>query len=115
MRRQEKVVSATATFSPLIKYAAIFAAIFLVFMFVVRPLVKSLLTASVYREPETGTLPAGASAGTMAIPGETRAEAARSELRALTGEDRPANEADLVKQLAVADSKKFAELLRSWL
>jgi flagellar M-ring protein FliF len=112
---QEKVVSATATFSPLIKYAAIFAAIFLVFMFVIRPLVKSLLTASVYREPETGILPAGASAGTMAIPGETRTEGARSELRALTGEDKPANEADLVKQLAVADSKKFAELLRSWL
>ncbi len=110
---QDKVVSATATFSPLIKYAAIFAAIFLVFMFVVRPLVKTLMAPPVYREPGAEALPAGAAAA--AIPGETRAEGALPGLKALTGEEKPATEADLVKQLAAADSKKFAELLRSWL
>jgi flagellar M-ring protein FliF len=110
---QEKVASATATFSPLIKYAAIFAAIFLVYMFVVRPLVKTLMAPPVYRETGAEALSAGAAAA--AIPGEARAEGALPGIKALTGEEKPATEADLVKQLAAADSKKFAELLRSWL
>jgi len=112
---QEKVASATATFSPLIKYAAIFAAIFLVFMFVIRPLIKSLMAPPAYREAKAGALPAGTAPGAMAVPGEGRAEGVLPSLRSLTGEDKPASEADLVKQLAAADSKKFAELLRGWM
>jgi flagellar M-ring protein FliF len=112
---QEKVASVTMTLSPIIKYAAIIGAMLLIFMFVLKPLVRSLATAPVYHETEARSLPAGMT--TAAIYGTAEPKAAELSMapQAMPAEDKAVTEADFVKQLAVADSKKFADLLRSWL
>ncbi len=112
---QDKIVSVTMTLSPIIKYAAIVAAMFLVFIFVIKPLVRSLSAAPVSLETETGRLPAGMTPA--AIYGTAEAKTAELPMagQAVQADEKAVTEAEFVKQLAVADSKKFADLLRSWL
>lgn len=112
---QEKIVSATMTLSPIIKYAAIIAAMALIFLFVLKPLVGSLTAAPAYREAEGRHLPAGMTPGAIYGTAEPRAAELPLAAQAAPMEEKAVTEAEFVKQLAVADSKKFADLLRSWL
>ena len=91
-----------AGFLPLIKFAMIFAIAALVFLFVVRPLIHGLsnVAASEIRHPQ--------------LTGETAAPQL-AEFPSGARAQGPMNEIELTRQLAAADSKKFAELLRNWL
>lgn len=110
---QEPLVSSTwqekiTFFSPLIKYATGFIAVIVILLFFVRPMVKGIMARDASRSIESGKLlapaPANMIEGGMNVysspepPGE----------RMLT--DR-----DIARQLAGADSKKFADILRTWL
>ncbi len=91
-----------AEFLPLIKFVVILAIAALVFLFVVRPLIRGLSTEAVseIRPPQL--------AGEPALP-------QLAEFPAGANVQGPKNEIELTRQLAAADSKKFAELLRNWL
>ena len=99
---QEKI----AVFSPFIKYGAGLIVIIVTLMFVVRPLIKDLLGRDAIRAAEMiGRLPS-------AIAAEAGAESYGAvEPR----EERELTEREMARQLAGADAKKFAEILRTWL
>ena len=92
-------------FAPLIKYATILAIAALLLFFVIRPLVRMLLTRQPYAE--LGAQLPGAEAGQQLSGG--------APLALESIEERPLAETDLARQLAKADAKRFAELLRNWL
>lgn len=93
-------------FAPFVKYGVGFLTLLTVLMFFVRPVIKDILARDVSRNM----------AMIHQLPDAVSAEAG-AEMFSLTGprEDRPVTERDLAKQLAGADSKKFAEILRTWL
>ncbi|MBN1615148.1 MAG: hypothetical protein JW950_11835, partial [Deltaproteobacteria bacterium] len=92
-------------FLPLIRYAFIVLLGAAVFFFFVRPVIRSLTI--------------------MERSGRTEMQAATPLAYDLRGESRPLaignqqeqalNDAEIARQLAMADSKKFAEILRNWL
>jgi flagellar M-ring protein FliF len=94
-----------APFLPLIRYGFVFLLGAAVFFFVVRPLIKSLTM--------------------LERPGRTEMQSAPSLAYGIRGEKpplaigglegNPLNDAEIARQLASADSKKFAEILRNWL
>ncbi|HOG16739.1 MAG: Flagellar M-ring protein [Syntrophaceae bacterium PtaU1.Bin231] len=96
-------------FTPVIKYATILAVAALLLFFVIRPLVRLLLT----REPYPAQLGAaqlgGAGDAAERLPGGSAPLALESI------DDKTLTETDLARQLAKADAKRFAELLRNWL
>ena len=97
-----------AAFAPLIKYATVLVIAVLLLFFVIRPLIRLLLT----RAPspaDFGMAPQLASGEIQRLPGGA------SPLVLEAVEDRAVAEADLARQLAKADAKRFAELLRNWL
>ncbi len=99
---QEKIY----LFIPFLKYGAGFLAIIVVLLFFVRPVIKDILARDVTRSMGMiRSLPEGASLP----PGNTLYPLAEAR------EDRALTERDLAKKLADADSKKFAEILRTWL
>jgi flagellar M-ring protein FliF len=93
-------------FSPLIKYATGFIAVFVILMFFVRPLIKGIMARDVSRSMESGQLMAPA---TM-IEGGTNVYSSPE----VQGE-KMLTDRDIARQLAGADSKKFADILRTWL
>lgn len=100
---QEKVVF----LYPLIKYFVIFLAIISIFIFFVRPLIKGVMAVDVSQprgmiQQQSGATPL--SAGVMAY-----------QAAELPSEDRELTEREMARQLANADAKKFAEILRAWL
>ncbi|MCX7635105.1 MAG: hypothetical protein N2Z74_05095, partial [Syntrophales bacterium] len=96
------------TILPLLKYVILAAAMVLFFVWVVRPLIRVMTAPSASfpgvtpaaRSTELGT----SSVGTGAAP----------PLIGLTTETAAQSETELVRQLAQADAKRFAELLRNW-
>jgi len=96
---QEKIT----VFYPLIRYGVIFVVAVLVFMFVLRPLLRELLTGK--ERAETRSLPSVAG----------KLEAGQSPLAIGLGDEKPLTEQELARQMASADAKKFADLLRNWL
>jgi flagellar M-ring protein FliF len=92
-------------FVPVARYLALIAAMGLLFFFVIKPLMTGLMT-SITRPATRDTvqlsgqrqMPAGESIAMLGGPGEGGAM----------------TEAELVKQLASTDAKKFAEILRNW-
>jgi len=98
---QEKI----AFFAPLIKYAIGIIALIAIFLFIIRPLVKGILTGGAARGRESVPRLAPAPAE-GAIDVYTPAEA--------QGE-KELTDRDIARQLAGADSKKFADILRTWL
>lgn len=92
---------------PLFKYITLFVALLCIFIYFIRPLVKGALSlsASQRREMIPGT-PA-------AVPAETGLMAYQSANQ--LNEPRELTEREVAHQLADADAKKFAEVLRGWL
>lgn len=94
---------------PMIKYAALIIGLLFTFLFIIRPLVRNVITTAHRIEAnEQGKI--ASYAGVSVALGGQSPQLALSSL-----DEKPLNEMALAKQLAGADSKKFAELLRNWL
>lgn len=99
---QEKI----AVFSPLIRYGAGLIVIIAALMFFVRPLIKDILVREAIH-------PAGM---IRQLPPTVAAEAGAELYGAVEPrEGRELTEREIARQLADADAKKFAEVLRTWL
>jgi flagellar M-ring protein FliF len=93
-------------FVPVARYIALIAAMGLLFLFVIKPLMTGLMT-NVSRQ---GTR------DTVQLSGQRQMAGGGESLAMLggPGEGGSVTEAELVKQLASSDAKKFAEILRNW-
>lgn len=99
------------TFTPIIGYIAIAGVIIFILLFIVRPLITNIAKAAPEpaRQLPGAPLPVG-------LPGETNAD---QYSRQVTAE--PANigreltEAEIAREMARADSKQFADILRNWI
>jgi flagellar M-ring protein FliF len=94
-------------FTPLMKYVVTIVILIMVLLFIVRPMVRSLISAM----GQQGSVPQRRT--------EHREDLGdRAERPALTmpeTEPKMLTDEDTARQLAMADSKKFAELLRNWI
>jgi flagellar M-ring protein FliF len=94
---------------PIIKYVVIMAGILLVFLFIIRPLVRNIIdTGHRIEENKHPQIPSDAGVS-VSLSGPS------PQLTLSQYENKSLSEMELAKQLAGADSKKFAELLRNWL
>jgi len=94
-------------FMPLVRYLVMLVVIALVALFVAKPLVRMLAERGREVEVSVREVPAGAGA-LKGGDGVTLSLGAPQQSRELT-------EADIVRHMASADSKRFAELLRNWI
>lgn len=94
---------------PMIKYAALVVGLLLAFLFIIRPLVRNVITAA-HRIEAREQRQIASEAGVSIALGSPPPQLALSPL-----DEKSLSEMALTKQLAGADSKKFAELLRNWL
>ena len=97
-------------FLPFVRYIVILAALALVVLFIVRPFLRGLLaaTSSVSMEPQSLSLSASREISGVRREGAPSLPEGRTDMTALSHDG-------MVQQLAGADAKKFAELLRNWL
>ena len=95
------------TFSPVFKYIGIFALIGFIALFVLRPLLKNV-AESARTGPALQRAPAGAP------PGDYAAQAAEETLRQAQAQ-RQMSDTEIARQLAKADAKQFADILRNWI
>jgi flagellar M-ring protein FliF len=93
-------------FTPYLKYLLIIVTLVLVFLFVFKPIAGSVAEMGRIQAVSVRQVP-------QAVP-ELRGPAAAPMLTNPL-EERAMNETDLTRQLADADAKKFAELLRNWI
>lgn len=94
---------------PVIKYVVILVGVVLMFLFIIRPLVRNVINAADSIEENRQRQISSDSGVSVALSGQ----APQLSLSQFT--DKSMSEVDLAKQLAGTDSKKFAELLRNWL
>ncbi|HOC59442.1 MAG TPA: flagellar basal-body MS-ring/collar protein FliF [Smithellaceae bacterium] len=92
------------TFSPVLKYVGIFAVMAFIVLFVLRPLLKSVMSSAPVSPMVQATVSAGEAAG----------EYARQAAQVMGGE-RPMTETDLTREMARADAKQFADIMRNWI
>ena len=102
---QDKIAPAV----PIIKYVVIMVGILLVFLIIIRPLVRNIINTA-HRTEENREPQIPSDAGVSVSLSGTSPQLSLSQF-----ENKSLNEMELAKQLAGADSKKFAELLRNWL
>ncbi|MEE9911271.1 MAG: flagellar M-ring protein FliF [Deltaproteobacteria bacterium] len=96
------------TFSPVLKYIGIFALVALILMFVLRPMLKSIMSSAPVHGMAEARIPVGAAAD------EYRRQAGAEALRQ-GGTDRSMTEAEITREMARADAKQFADILRNWI
>ena len=101
---QEKIAPAI----PIIKYAVLIVGLLFTFLFIIRPLVRNVITTAHRIEVGEQRRIASESGVSVALSGQP-------PQLALSSPETSPGEMALAKQLAGADSKKFAELLRNWL
>jgi flagellar M-ring protein FliF len=94
---------------PMIKYAALIIGLLFTFLFIIRPLVRNVITTANRIEANEQRQIASDAGVSVALGGQS-SQLALSQL-----DEKSLSEMALAKQLAGADSKKFAELLRNWL
>jgi flagellar M-ring protein FliF len=94
---------------PIVKYVVIMVGVLLAFMFVIRPIIGSVISAA--QRIEDKRQPQLTSAAGVSV--ELGSKTPQLTLEQL--EEKPMSEVDLARQLAGADAKKFAELMRNWL
>jgi flagellar M-ring protein FliF len=94
-------------FAPYIKYVIILAVILFLFLFVLKPMIGMMADMGRRQQPEQPSdQPAEAPAGEDG--GKPAADQIFEENKVLT-------DIDVVRQMAAADAKKFADVLRNWL
>ncbi len=100
------------TFIPIFGYIAIAGVIIFILLFIVRPLITNITKAA---PVPVRQLP-GANAA-LSIAGETQAEQyarqVAAEMQASGGQ--PLTAAEIAREMARADSKQFADILRNWI
>lgn len=100
------------TFTPIFSYIAIAAVIISILLFIVRPLITTITKAAPapVRQLPDAELPVG-------IPGETPAEQYARQVAAemQSSGARELTEGDIAREMARADSKQFADILRNWI
>jgi flagellar M-ring protein FliF len=96
-----------AAFMPLVRYLVILAVVVLAALFVVKPLVRMLAERGRQTDVSIREMPA-AVGELKGGDGVTLSLGAPQASRELT-------ESDIVRHMASADSKRFAELLRNWI
>ena len=92
-------------FLPLIKHLVLLAGVICLVIFILRPTAKMLMMKG--RDASVESLPPGSRGGELP-EGPAPAALADQAMKAL-------NEVDVVRQMAGADAKRFAELLRNWI
>jgi flagellar M-ring protein FliF len=100
------------TFTPIFGYVAIIAAVIFILLFIVRPLIRGIMSSA--------PVPVRQLAGghvSASISGETQGERSnqRATLDMPAAEERQLTEADITKEMAKADAKQFADILRNWI
>lgn len=100
-----------APFYPIIKYVIILVAILLLLLFVIRPLVQSITADAGKKQVDAFAVsPLAEGDGvSVKLSGATAPLAIENTIASKV------TEIDLTRQLAAADAKRFAELLRNWL
>jgi flagellar M-ring protein FliF len=93
-------------FLPIIRQLVLVAVLLLIVFFVARPVVKMLVAKGREQEVSIHAYPSGAARELGGRP---------SPVSLGPGEERGLTEADVVRQMASADARKFAELLRTWM
>ncbi|MGB4547589.1 MAG: flagellar basal-body MS-ring/collar protein FliF [Syntrophales bacterium] len=93
-------------FLPIIRQIVLAAVILLIVFVVARPVVKMLAAKGREQEVSIHAYPSGAA-------GELRGQPSLASLG--PGEQKNLTEADVVRQMAGSDARKFAELLREWI
>ena len=100
---------------PILKYVLLMGVLALIVIFFLRPLVKTLSVKGGNNERIPEELRGGA-APAMVGGGGVTAELQGSGPVPMIGQDMKGySESDIVKQLAAADARKFADLLRHWI
>jgi len=89
----------------LIKHLVLLAGVICLVIFILRPTAKMLMMKG--RDASVESLPPGSRGGELP-EGPAPAALADQAMKAL-------NEVDVVRQMAGADAKRFAELLRNWI
>jgi flagellar M-ring protein FliF len=102
---QEKIAPAI----PMIKYGALIIGLLFTFLFIIRPLVRNVITTAHRFEANEQRQIASGAGVSVSLSGQP------PQLALSSLDDKSMNEMALAKQLAGVDSKKFAELLRNWL
>lgn len=99
---QEKI----AVFTPVIKYVIGFIVVISILLFFVRPMVKDIMARDVSRTMEVAQrlVPATTAEGGISVYSSPEAQ-----------DGKTLTDRDIARQLASADSKKFADILRTWL
>lgn len=100
------------TFTPIFSYLVIAGVVIFILLFIIRPLMRNIMKAApmpVAKLPGVN-LP-------VSIPGATAAEqyAQQMAMAQQSGEARPLTEAEIAREMARADSKQFADILRNWI
>lgn len=99
------------TFTPIIGYIAIAGVIIFILLFIVRPLITNIAKAAPepVRQIPGAPLPVG-------IPGETHGEQYSRQVTAgQAAGGRELTDAEIAREMARADSKQFADILRNWI
>ncbi len=94
---------------PMIKYGVLIIGLLFTFLFIIRPLVRNVITTAQRIEVSEQRRIASENGVSVALGGQPR------QLALSSPDETAQGEMALAKQLAGADSKKFAELLRNWL
>jgi flagellar M-ring protein FliF len=93
-------------FLPIIRQLVLVAVVLLIVFFVARPVVKMLIAKGREQEVSIHAYSSGAARELGGRP---------SPVSLGPGEERGLTEADVVRQMASSDARKFAELLRTWM
>jgi len=93
---------------PFVKYLFSLIGLMLILLFILRPLIKFVLTESQMKEIGSRELPAIAG-------GQASSDTVSLSMNQGTAMGEGLNEIDFIRKLADQDAKKFAELLRNWL
>jgi flagellar M-ring protein FliF len=101
----------TMSFAPLIKYLVIMVGLLLIFLFIIRPLLRHVMSSLPNNERMNQPELPSASGVSVELSGNAPA----SPLALSQFDDKSLSEIDLAKHLAGTNSKKFAELIRNWL
>jgi flagellar M-ring protein FliF len=102
---QDKIAPAV----PIIKYVVIMTGILLAFLFIIRPLVGSVIKTA--QSTETGNRHQLSSQSGVSV--DMRGTIPQISIPQL--EEKQLNEVDLARHLAGTNAQKYAELLRNWL
>ena len=94
------------TVSPILKYVGIFGLIAFIVLFVLRPMLQNIMREAPMPKLAEARVPAGMAA-------EEYSRQASEAMR--QAPDHPMTETDLTREMAKADAKQFADILRNWI